>query len=310
LRLESKYTKEEILSLYAANAPFGGNVVGIEAAAWRYYGRTPDQLSWAEAATLAVLPNAPSLIYPGKNQELLLAKRNRLLQQLYDRGILDESTLELSLLEPLPQKPFPLPQTAHHLLSTLIKKQGKGKKYITTLHDELQTQSAQLIQYYLPQWQADQVHNAALMVVEVKTGNVLAYVGNTADSKNRYSNMVDIVQAPRSTGSILKPFLYAAMLKDGLMLPRTLIPDIPVQFNGFSPQNYSETFDGAVPASQALARSLNIPIVMMLQDYGYPRFYHLLKRIGFSQLNQPADHYGLSLIRSESLVYYPCVCCY
>jgi penicillin-binding protein 1C len=296
MRLEWRHSKDEILALYASNAPFGGNVVGLDAAAWRYFGRTPDQLSWAEAATLAVLPNAPSLIYPGKNQERLLAKRNRLLHKLHEAHFMDEQTLELSLLEPLPQKPFPLPQQASHLLSTLVKTHGKGKRYYTTIDDALQERVTQMVQYHLPQWQADLVNNAAVLVVEVKTGNVLAYVGNTQDAQNRYSNMVDVIRAPRSTGSILKPFLFAAMLKDGLMLPHTLMADVPIQFDGFSPQNYLETYDGAVPASRALSRSLNVPVVLMLKDYSYPRFYHLLQNMQFSHLKKPADHYGLSLI--------------
>lgn len=296
MRLEWRYNKDKIIALYASNAPFGGNVVGLDAAAWRYFGRTPDQLSWAEAATLAVLPNAPSLIYPGKNQERLLIKRNKLLQKLFNEKEIDAQTLELSLLEPLPQKPFPLPQNASHLLTTLIKTNGKGKRYYTTIDDNLQERASNIVQYHLPQLQADLVHNAAILVVEVKTGNVLAYVGNSEDAQNRYGNMVDVIRAPRSTGSILKPFLYAAMLKDGLMLPNTLMADIPIQFDGFSPQNYSESFDGAVPASQALSRSLNVPIVLMLKDYGYPRFYHLLKKLQFTHLSKNADHYGLSLI--------------
>jgi len=296
MRLEWRYSKDEIIALYASNAPFGGNVVGIDAAAWRYFARTPDQLSWAEAATLAVLPNAPSLIYPGKNQERLLIKRNNLLQKLFEEGKMDAQTLELSFLEPLPQKPFPLPQRASHLLTSLIKTDGKGKRYHTTINPNLQEYAGLVMHYHIPQLQADLVHNAAILVVEVKTGNVLAYVGNSEDAQNRHGNMVDIIRAPRSTGSILKPFLYAAMLKDGLMLPNTLMADIPIQFDGFSPQNYSESFDGAVPASQALSRSLNVPIVLMLKDYGYPRFYHHLKKMGFSHLSKHADHYGLSLI--------------
>ncbi len=296
MRLEWRYSKDEILALYASNAPFGGNVVGLDAAAWRYYGRNADQLSWAEAATLAVLPNAPSLIFPGKNQEKLLAKRNVVLKKLSESGKFDSQTLELALLEPLPQKPYPLPQTAPHLLTTLVKEKGKGLRHQTTINLNLQMLGNAIVQQHITQLESNLVHNAAVMVVEVRTGNVLMYVGNAHDDHNRFSNMVDVIRAPRSTGSILKPFLYAAMIKDGLILPHTLIPDIPMQFDGFAPQNYSETFDGAVPASLALSRSLNIPAVVMLKDYGYPRFYHLLKKIGHTHFKQPSDHYGLSLI--------------
>jgi len=296
MRLECKYNKEEILALYASNAPFGGNVVGLDAAAWRYYGRRSDQLSWAEAATLAVLPNAPSLIFPGKNQDLLLVKRNRVLELLQSMGYFDKQTLELSYAEPLPQKPFPLPQTAPHLLNTLVKNQGKGQRFHTTIEGSLQKQCNDIVAQHIRQLEGNLIHNAAVLVIEVETGNVIAYVGNAADATNRYSNMVDIIPAPRSTGSILKPFLYAAMLNDGLILPNSLVADVPIHYDGFAPKNYTESFDGAVPASLALSRSLNIPSVIMLRAYGYPRFYHLLQKIGFSHFKSPADHYGLSLI--------------
>lgn len=296
LRLEWRYDKDEILALYASNAPFGGNVVGLDAASWRYFGRSPEQLSWAESTTLAVLPNAPSLIFPGKNQERLLEKRNHVLKLLYEEGHMDEQTLALSLSEPLPGKPYPLPQTAPHLLQTLIATKGKGKQYNTTIQVQLQQQCHVLLNQRVAQLESNFIHNAAVLVVDVHTGDVVAYVGNSTDLQNRYGNMVDVIPAPRSTGSILKPFLYAAMLKDGLILPNSLVADIPIQFDGFSPQNYAETFDGAVPASHALSRSLNIPSVIMLKEYGYQRFYHLLQKIGFSHFTQPADHYGLSII--------------
>ena len=120
-RLEFRYSKSEILDLYAAHAPFGGNVVGLEMAAWRYFGVQSHQLSWAESATLAVLPNAPSLIYPGKNQEKLLKKRNALLLKLYQNKLIDKLTYELSIQEPLPQKPYNVPQIAPHLLQQIAK---------------------------------------------------------------------------------------------------------------------------------------------------------------------------------------------
>ena len=103
---EIRYTKKHILQLYCANAPFGGNVVGLEAASWRYFNRPPSELTWAETATLAVLPNQPSLVYPGANSEILLEKRNFLLQKLYQKKYFDEKTYELSLAESLPSKPF------------------------------------------------------------------------------------------------------------------------------------------------------------------------------------------------------------
>jgi penicillin-binding protein 1C len=296
MRLEWAYSKDEILAMYASNAPFGGNVVGLDAAAWRYYGRRSDQLSWAEAATLAVLPNAPALIFPGKNQELLLIKRNRLLQRLHEIGFFDDQALQLSFAEPLPQKPFPLPQITPHLLNALMKSQGKGQRFHSTIDIKLQQNCSSIVEQHIRNLEGNLIHNAAVLVVEVSSGNVLTYIGNSKDNQNRHGNQVDIIAAPRSTGSILKPLLYAAMLKDGLLLPNSLVADIPIQFDGFSPKNYTESYDGAVPASRALSRSLNIPSVIMLREYGYARFYHLLKKLGFNHFTQPADHYGLSII--------------
>ena len=297
LRMELTYSKQEILSLYASNAPFGTNIVGIDAASWRYFGRDAQKLSWAEAATLAVLPNAPSLIYPGRNQERLRAKRNRLLDQLLKAKIISAETCELSKKEPLPGKPHPIPQTAPHLLQRAAKEGHEGEKVISTLDGHLQERVNEIIENHHKILKANEIHNACAIVLDVETGNVLAYVGNTDNTgKPEYESDVDVINAPRSTGSILKPFLFASMLNDGELLSTTLIPDIPTQIAGYAPQNYNQTFDGAVPAKRALARSLNIPAVRMLQNYGIEKFNYNLKKFGMTTLTYTPDHYGLSVI--------------
>jgi penicillin-binding protein 1C len=295
-QIEQSYSKQEILSMYASHAPFGGNVVGIEAAAWRYYGRSPSQLSWSESATLAALPNAPSLIYPGKSQQALLDKRNFILQKLVTKGILSPQEFELASMEQLPQKPNPLPQFAPHLLHYLKAQFPDQNRFKTTVDPELQKNGARVLEQHMAVHQANRIANCAALIVEVETGRVLMYHGNTPNLGNQHEGMVDVIHAPRSTGSILKPVLYCAMLQEGLLLPETLIEDVPIQFDGFTPKNYFDTYDGMVPASNALSRSLNIPAVVMLKDYGYPRFTHLLQKLNLSDINQPADHYGLSLI--------------
>jgi penicillin-binding protein 1C len=292
-RLEFSYSKKEILKLYASHAPFGGNVVGLEAASWRYYGRSPKLLSWGEMTTLAVLPNAPSLIYPGKNHELLLAKRNRLLDKLMAAKKIDETTCELAKLESLPLKPYPLNQRAIHLLTRVIKEGKKGERLVTTLEMKMQDQVAQVLNNQYRKMVRNDVHNASVLVVEVETGNVLAYVGN---SKTKNGGEVDMITAPRSTGSILKPLLYAAMLDAGEILPKTLLADIPTQYSSYTPKNFDKRYDGAVAADNALIRSLNIPAVRMLKDYGVKRFHNKLKELNLSTLTNDADHYGLSLI--------------
>ena len=297
LRLELSYSKSEILNLYASNAPFGGNVVGIDAASWRYFGREAGKLSWAESATLAVLPNAPSLIYPGKNQQRLLAKRNRLLDKLLITKTIDKETCELSKEEQLPGKPYPIPQIAPHLLQRAVKEGLNGERIFSTLDAHLQERLNEIIENHHKILKENEIHNACALVLDVPTGNVLAYVGNTDNTgKPEYESDVDVIIAPRSTGSILKPFLFASMLNEGELLSTTLIPDIPTQIAGYVPQNYSKSFDGAVPAKRALARSLNIPAVRMLQNYGIEKFNYSLKKIGMTTLNNTSDHYGLSII--------------
>ncbi len=296
-RLEFAYSKDEILNLYASHAPFGGNVVGIEAAAWRYFGRSPEQLSWAEAATLAVLPNAPSLIHPGKNRDALLKKRNSLLVRLHASGYMDDLELQLALEETLPEKPVDLPQVARHLLDRSRAENPEVYRIRSTLNESLQRRTEQIAYDHARRLQANKIYNVAVLVAEAVSGEVLAYVGNAvAEDSDEHGRLVDIVRSPRSTGSILKPFLFAAMLDEGKILPKTLLPDIPVMINGFAPKNFSLSYDGAVPADEALVRSLNIPAVHMLREYRYEKFHDLLKRLGMTTLSQPPDHYGLSLI--------------
>lgn len=293
-RLEFRHSKDEILGLYAAHAPYGGNVVGLEMAAWRYFGVQPHQLSWAETATLAVLPNAPSLIYPGKNHEFLMAKRNRLLKKLYDEKIIDKETYQTSLLERLPPKPYNLPQIAPHLLQQIAKK-NEGQRIKTTVDNVLQHRVNQIAARYYQEYRQTEVHNLAVLIVDVKTRNIMAYVGNSPTDRFHQKD-VDIIPAPRSTGSILKPFLYVSMLDAGDILPNTLIADVPTQIGGYSPKNYDMTYDGAVPVHKALSRSLNIPSVLMLKDFGVYKFYEQLQHYNLRDIKKHPNHYGLSLI--------------
>ncbi len=293
-RLELRDSKSEILAYYSSNAPFGGNIVGLDAASWRYFNRDPHQLSWAESATLAVLPNAPSLIYPGKNQERLLKKRNRLLIKLLQNKIIDSLTYELSIAEDLPQKPYPLPQIAPHLLQK-IAQSHRGHRIQTTIDDKFQQRVNQIVTNHYNLLKQNEIHNAAVLVLDVHTRKVLAYTGNTPTDKAHQKD-VDIIDKPRSTGSILKPFLYTAMLDAGDILPNTLVADIPSQFGHYNPENFNKEFDGVVPASRALSRSLNVPAVRMLQEFGLDRFHQYLKQLQLQDLKYNANHYGLSLI--------------
>lgn len=296
IRIDLCMEKEEVLALFCAHAPFGGNVVGLEAAAWRYYGRPPERLSWSECATLAVLPNAPSTIYPGKGQEALRAKRNRLLDRLLYIGAIDATDWSLARQEPLPQRALPLPQRAPHLLATLRTSGHNGELIRSTIDGHLQDLTRSSVERFAPLLAANEVHNAAALIVDIPSGHVLAYVGNLQAAGPEHAGQVDIVHAQRSTGSLLKPFLYADMLTHGELLPDMLVADVPTQYDGFSPRNYDEAYTGAVPASEALARSLNVPAVRALRKHGVAPTLRTLRSMGFSSIARTADHYGLSLI--------------
>ncbi|WP_431424115.1 penicillin-binding protein 1C [Bacteroides hominis] len=294
-RLEFRYSKKKILSLYVSHAPFGGNVVGLDAAAWRYFGHSAEELSWAESAMLAVLPNSPAMIHLSKSRQALLDKRNRLLTHLHQKGILDTSTYELAISEPLPQEPLPLPQIAPHLTDHFYQTRN-GEYSVSTIDKGIQTQIESLVERWNSEFKRSDIRNMAILVIDIRTNQAIAYCGNVHFDKKKSGNQVDVIRSPRSTGSILKPFLYYAMLQEGEILPNTLLPDVPVNINGFTPQNFNQQFEGAVPASEAIARSLNIPSVTMLQRYGVPKFHNFLKQIGLTTLNRPSGHYGLSLI--------------
>lgn len=293
-RLEFKYSKKSIIALYASHAPFGGNVVGLDVAAWRYFGVAPEQLSWAESATLAVLPNAPRLIYPGKNQEILLKKRNALLKKLWEKEIIDTETYELSITEPLPEKPHDLPQVTPHFLQ-FIAKTNKEERIVSTIDYNIQQRANEIIKNYYQHYSQAEVYNISALIVDVENRDIIAYIGNSPTTFAHQKD-VDIIQAPRSTGSILKPFLYAAMLDNASLLPHQLVADIPIVISGYKPVNYNSSYEGAVVANEALSRSLNIPFVLMLQQYGVYPFYDNLQHLQLTSINKTPNHYGLSLI--------------
>jgi len=302
--LESRYSKAEILSLYAAHAPFGGNIVGIKAASWRYFGREPGDLSWAESATLAILPNNPSLIHPGRNRDILKNKRDNLLRRLHKSGRLSDIDLELSLSEDLPREPLALPKSAPRFLDALAAANPGESLFESTIDSSVQERVNEIVQKHHETLKLKGVYNIAAIVIDNESCSVSAYVGNIPQAReegddplfNERGYDIDLIRRPRSTGSILKPLLYAAMLCDGEITPETLIRDLPVQYDGFMPENFSRTYSGVVPAKAALARSLNVPAIVMLKDLGYQRFYAMLKSAGMTTLFRTADEYGLTLV--------------
>ena len=295
--MEAKYTKDSILSLYCSNAPMGGNIVGLSAASWRYFWHAQHELSWAEAATLAVLPNSPSLIHPGRNRSQLLEKRNGLLAKLLLLNQLDSVQYQLALLEKIPERPKPLPYFAPHLIEYLAKT-CTGQIIQTTIDYDLQFNASQIANNHATSLLQNGINNVGVLIVSPREKEILAYVGNLSSNNrtNIRDQYNDMVRANRSTGSILKPFLYASMIAEGVILPNSLVRDIPSYFNDYHPENYNNEFFGAVPASKALSQSLNVPAVYMLQKYGVTKFQKQLQKLGFTSFNRSSSNYGLTLI--------------
>jgi penicillin-binding protein 1C len=278
--LEFFHSKEEILLLYTTHAPYGGNVVGLEAASWRWFGRPADDLSWAEAATLAILPNAPSLVSLQRNRSLFEQKRNRLLKRLFAEGVIDQLTYTLALQEPLPAAPKALPDVAPHYLELLRQKEG-NKLFETDIQAHLQKLTGEVLKTHHKLLKYNQINNLAVIIRQTSDGKVLAYHGNVPCSSEGAFCHNDMVQAQRSSGSILKPFLYAAALQEGLIHPQSLLPDIPTWIAGYSPKNFDETYDGAIAADEALKA---------FSEYS---FYMAAAAVWHRTLSCPAQRYGL-----------------
>ena len=295
LKIELKCSKEKILSLYLNHAPYGGNIIGYQTASLKYFHKHPKQLTWSEAALLAVLPNAPGLINPLVNVGLLKDKRNALLKSLYECEIIDQETYQLSLLEPVPSTTYPFDLYAPHL-SQALKDKNENPIVKTTLQKELQIRVEELVQDHLTYLSSQGIRNGAALVVETQTGKVLAYVGSQSFLDSLNQGQVDGVRALRSSGSILKPFLYALSMDEGIILPQSMMKDVPSYYGSFAPMNADQKFNGLVSAKEALIRSLNVPAVRLLYTHGYYPFYLFLKSAGLSSLFRSAEDYGLPLI--------------
>ena len=296
-KMELLYSKEEILALYLNHAPYGGNIVGYRAAALRYFRKMPASLSWAEAATLAVLPNAPGVIAPTADHPVALKrKRDKLLLRLKKEGLLTDESYRLALLEPVPGRSYSAEILAPHLTRWLHQRYAQQAVIRTTIDAGLQKMAEDAVREYSAYLQAQGILHAAVLLVDNAGGKVRAYVGSPDFFDREHSGQVDGVRAPRSSGSVLKPFLYALSMDEGLILPQTQIRDVPSYFGAFSPSNADRKYRGIVSARQALIYSLNVPAVRLLNAFGLHTFYDFLKEAGLHTLFRRPDGYGLPLI--------------
>ena len=294
-KLEKYYKKDEILKMYLNNAPYGGNIVGYKTASYMYFRKSPKELTWGEAALLAVLPNSPGLMNVEKNREKLIEKRNFLLKKLYKENFIDERQYRISLKEPVPDKRYSFPVIAPHLARRLVN-ENKDKKIIkSTIDSEIQKKTEKAVKDYSEFLKLSGINNTAVLIINNKNYEVIAYAGSQDFYDFENNGQVDGITAKRSPGSLLKPFLYAKVIDEGIAAPQSKIPDIPLYFSNFSPQNANKKYYGMVEMRDALIKSLNIPFVELLKDYGEDKFFYFLKDILNFEDKNP-ERYGLSLI--------------
>lgn len=293
-KLEKYLSKDEILELYLNNAPYGSNIVGYETASQLYFGKSAKNLTWAEGATLAVLPNSPGLIWIEKNRDKLLNKRDNLLKSMYERGVIDEKQYRLSIKEELPKERKYFNSLAPHLTRRLVNEYD-DKIIKSTINSELQKNIERIAREYGDYLNNRGIKNTAIIVVDNHSGEVRSYVGSQNFYDFQRNGQVDGVVAQRSVGSVLKPFLYALSIDEGLITPKSKLLDVPLYFSNFNPQNANKKYQGLVEAREALKKSLNIPFVKLLDEYGVDKFFYFLKDvIDFPERDY--SNYGLSLI--------------
>ncbi|MFL1476294.1 peptidoglycan glycosyltransferase PbpC [Pseudomonas grimontii] len=283
-QLEWHLSKEQILTLYLNRAPFGGTLQGVAAASWAYLGKSPAQLTHAEAALLAVLPQAPSRLRPDRHPQRAQEARDKVLRRLAEFQVWPQSAVDEALEEPLLLAPRLEPSLAP-LLARRLNRPDSPPLIRTTVDATLQRRLEDL----LLGWRArlPEHTSAAILVVEEESMAVRAYLGSVDINDAKRFGHVDMISALRSPGSTLKPFLYGMALDEGLIHSESLLQDVPRRYGDYRPGNFSMGFTGAVPASTALSSSLNLPAVQLLEAYGPKRFAAQM-RIGGVPLALPA----------------------
>ncbi|MBN1825482.1 MAG: penicillin-binding protein 1C [Candidatus Eisenbacteria bacterium] len=295
LQIERTYTKKEILALYLDMAPYGGNVVGAGAAARIYFDKSVERLSIGEAALLAAIPKNPNANRPDLDPEAARRARGRVLERMVARGAITEAEARRAETEPIEARRYSMPFRAPHLSDMLAAKRPERERLETTIDGEAQAATAGVLARHAAELARRGITNAAAVVLDVETGELLALIGSLDFFDDGACGQVNGATAPRSPGSALKPFLYALGLDQGLITPSTILADAPVDYSGYRPVNYDGRNSGAVTAEEALERSLNVPAVNLYARLGNRGLHSFLRDAGVTTLPEGKEHYGLSL---------------
>lgn len=293
-QLEWKYSKDEILQMYLNLVPYGGNIQGVKAAALLYFHKNPDHLSLAEITALSIIPNRPSSLVIGKSNNLIVAERNKWLTKFARDHIFPEKEIRDALAEPLTATRGTMPNYIPHLAWQLKK---TGQAFITTSIDlNTQLKTEKLVKDYIRIQRLRNIKNAAVIIVDNRTHNVITYVGSADYNDTTDGSQVNGAAAIRQPGSTLKPLLYGLCFDEGLLTPKTVLTDVPVNYQGYAPENYDQQFNGYVTVEYALEHSLNIPAVKSLQMLGKEKMIAKLSSCDFRQIRKDRNKLGLSLI--------------
>jgi penicillin-binding protein 1C len=296
IQLEIHFSKDEILQLYLNLVPYGSNIEGLKSASILYFQKTPDVLSLAEVVTLAIIPNRPSSLRLGVNNPFILQERNRWLKSFQEEGVFNDQDIQNAIDEPLTVVRHEAPKLAPHLSIRLKNENKTGGIVRTSLNRNKQLTIEGLTKNYVNRLRSMNIHNAAVMVINNQTHNVEAYVGSADFENPTDGGQVDGIKAVRSPGSTLKPLLYGIAIDKGIITPKTTINDVPTNFGGFEPENFDKLFHGKVTVEFALANSLNIPAVKVLQEITTPVLVDQLKKADFQTIKKNAPNLGLSVV--------------
>ncbi|MEM7409326.1 MAG: penicillin-binding protein 1C [Myxococcota bacterium] len=294
-QLVRAYSSEELLAAYLGLAPFGGNLEGVGAGAWFWFGKSPAELSLGEAAYLTALPRAPVAYDARRHPDAARRARDRVLDQLTARGVFDAAGVARAKRQSLPERWQPTPFTAPHF-ARWAAGQSASRAVATTLDADLQRQVEGLVTDGVRALRKSGIGNAAVVVLDNQTRSVRAMVGSADFFDTERPGQVNGALARRSPGSTLKPWVYAQAFAQGLAVPDTITLDIPVDYAGYLPENYDGSYRGRMTLREALAESRNVPAVTTLAELGVAPFLALLQRAGFATLDRPAARYGLPLV--------------
>jgi len=294
-QLELRYSKEEILEIYLSLLPFGGNIEGVKSASYIYFDRPPDKLSLAQSILLAVIPNDPNSLRLDRSNDEIIEKRNYWITKFKNDNLFAQLDLADALEEPVETNRFEIPTLAPHFCY-FIKERFNKNKIITKLDLSIQQTAENLLSRHVKRIFYKGITNGAVLVVDNKNSSVVGYCGSADFYDDGSFGQVNGITAIRSPGSTLKAALFAYAFDVGMLTPQMKLADIPIDFNGYQPENYDLKFYGNVSADFALVNSLNIPSVSLLRNAGSTNFINLLEDCGFEEIQKQKDKLGLSLI--------------